>query len=82
MVPVALVSQLEINMATITLSGPLAATLFNDAAARTSKEAGPISQNEKRWSRWGWVVEQFGEHEVTIDLDTLYLMLVAGAKQK
>jgi hypothetical protein len=68
-------------MATITLTGSVAATLFRDAAKRKMNEGGAISQTEKLWSRWANVAEQFGDHEITIDLDTVHRMLVAGAPQ-
>jgi hypothetical protein len=69
-------------MATITLSGQVAAKFFRDAAARKMKERPAVSQDEKRWSRWANVAEEFGDHEITVSLDEMHLMIVAGAPQK
>ena len=64
--------------ASITLSADLAAGELRAAAKRAMYNGGPISHNEKRWSRWALAVEEFGDHEVTIDLDELHLMRTGG----
>lgn len=68
--------------ARITMSGALAVELFTKAAKAKSREHGAISQAEKLWSRWAYVAEHFGDHEISIELDTVYQMLTAGARQK
>jgi hypothetical protein len=64
--------------ASIKLDGPVAAAMLR-AAVKDMVEGGPVSQNEKRWSRWANAIEHFGEHEVTFDLDEVHLILMRGA---
>lgn len=68
--------------ARITLTGSAAAELFYKAAKAKTRESGPPSSAEKLWSRWAFVAEHFGDHEISVELDHVYLMLTAGAKQK
>lgn len=68
--------------ATIKLPGTLAAEILREAVRMKISEGGPPSQMEKTWSRWAYIAEMFGEHEVELPLDDVYLMTVAGAKQK
>lgn len=62
-------------MASITLSGSVAFDVLSRVVKDMAKES-PISQNEKKWARWRFVVDHFGDHEVTFDLDELATILM------
>ena len=62
-------------MARITLSGVEATTMLHRVVADMAKQS-PISQNEKKWARWLFVIEHFGRQEVTFELDEIATILM------
>ncbi len=62
-------------MASITLSGSVAAEVLQRVVTDMAKQS-PISQNEKKWARWSFVIKHFGDHDVTFDLDEMATILM------
>jgi len=62
-------------MASITLSSSVAFDVLS-RVVKDMAEKSPISQNEKKWARWRFVVDHFEGHDVTFDLDEMASILM------
>lgn len=62
-------------MATITLESHDALEMLERVVTDMAKQS-PISQNEKKWARWRFVIEHTQGYHVTFDLDELATILM------
>ena len=64
-------------MATITLESHDALAMLERVVTDMAKKS-PISQNEKKWARWRFVIEHSQAYHVTFDLDELASILMCA----
>jgi hypothetical protein len=62
-------------MASVTLESHDALEMLERVVKDMAKES-PISQNEKKWARWRFVIEHTQAYHVTFDLDELATILM------